>query len=355
MVRARMSTPVFHVADDPLFLQHRSRGYHPERPERLLAARRGVERCAADGVAIRALAPRDATDEEILRAHDASYVEALLKLDGQYAALDGDTYVVPDTIRAARRSAGAAIALVEALMSAGGPARGAALGRPPGHHATREQGMGFCLLNNVAIAASAALAAGLSKVAIVDWDVHHGNGTQDVFWESDDVLFISLHEMPLYPGTGAPPEVGEGEGRGYTINVPLSASAGDAAYKLAFEEVVLPALRWFSPELVLVSAGYDAHERDPLASMMVSEAGYGWMAAELAAIADASAGGKIGLVLEGGYDLTAIEGSLAASIHGVMGSGEQRPIEGHVSAAHRAEIDKIRRIAEGARVGATAR
>ncbi len=210
---------------------------------------------------------------------------------------------------------------MDALLGAGDgdPRQGIALLRPPGHHATRDQGMGFCLLNNIAVAASAALAGGLARVAIVDWDVHHGNGTQDVFWTDGRVLFISLHESPLYPGTGSTAEAGEGPGLGRIVNVPLPGAADDAVYRLAFTEVVLPVLRRFAPEIVLVSAGFDAHARDPLASMQVTEAGYAWMARALREVADEHAGGRLGLVLEGGYDLTAIEASRRASLRSALG------------------------------------
>jgi len=348
-----------HLVFDPLFLQHRSRGYHPERPERLTAARRGVSAVEAEGVKLVPLPPRDASEAEILRAHDAGYLDELRQLAGKYAALDADTYLAPASVDAAIRGAGGAVALVDALLAAGpGDARqGVALLRPPGHHATRDQGMGFCLLNNIAIAAASAVAAGVGRVAIVDWDVHHGNGTQDIFWSDGRVLFISLHEAPLYPGTGAARDVGEGAGRGRIVNVPLPAAADDTVYRLAFEEVVLPALRRFAPELVLISAGFDAHARDPLASMQLTGVGYGWMGRALRAIADESAGGRIGAVLEGGYDLTALEESTAASLRGVLGwpvpeppSADARP----VSARHRAAIEAARQASEaGAGAAAT--
>jgi acetoin utilization deacetylase AcuC-like enzyme len=336
------------LAYDPLFLQHRSRGYHPERPERLAAARRGVDRVEAEGARVVPLPERDATDGEILRAHELSYLAELIRLAGHHAALDADTYLAPVSVAAARRAAGGAIALAEALLAAGDgdPRQGVALLRPPGHHATRDQGMGFCLLNNVAIAAHAALARGLGRVAIVDWDVHHGNGTQDVFWTDGRVLFISLHEMPLYPGTGAVREAGEGKGAGRILNVPLPAAATDAVYRLAFADVVLPALRRFAPELVLVSAGYDAHARDPLASMQVTEAGYAWMARALREVAEETAGGRLGLVLEGGYDLTALEESAAASLRGALG-WEVAEVTGEVPSRHREAVEEARR---GARI-----
>ncbi len=331
-----------HLAFDPLFFEHRSRGYHPERPERLAAAKRGVDAIEREGATLHLLPPRDATREEILRAHDATYVDGLLRLAGVETALDADTYVAPRSIDAAKRAAGAAIAMVDALLADEGPRQGVALLRPPGHHATRDQGMGFCLLNNVAIAAMAALARGVPRVAIVDWDVHHGNGTQDVFGSDGRVLFISLHEAPLYPGTGMVDEAGEGEGLGRVINVPLPEEGDDAVYRRAFEAVVLPALRAFAPGLVLVSAGFDAHVRDPLASMQVTETGYGWMGRALRAVADETAHGRIGLVLEGGYDLTAIEASTAASLRGVLGWDVAEPGT-DVSDAHREAIDAAKR------------
>jgi acetoin utilization deacetylase AcuC-like enzyme len=342
-------TSALFLAFDALFLQHRSRGYHPERPERLEAARRGIDRFEAEGGRLVPLAPRDATDEEILLAHDPGYLAELTRLAGHHAALDADTYLAPASVAAARRAAGGAIALAEALVDASGseaePRQGFALLRPPGHHATRDQGMGFCLLDNVAIAAYAALTKGLTRVAIVDWDVHHGNGTQHIFWTDDRVLFISLHESPLYPGTGEVRERGQDRGLGYTVNVPLPASATDAVYRLAFEEVVLPALRRYRPELILVSAGYDAHARDPLASMQLSDAGYAWMARALREVADETAGGRLGLVLEGGYDLTAIEGSVLASVHGALGWEAPEPT-GEVGERHREAIAAARAASE---------
>ncbi len=336
------------------------RGYHPERPERLAAARRGVDAIQAEGARLALLPPRDATEAELLRVHDAAYLAALSQLAGHNAALDADTYLAPAVPRwpppyLAPPAGRSRWWMPDALLDAGerSPRQGIALLRPPGHHATRAQGMGFCLLNNVAVAAAAALHRGLGRVAIVDWDVHHGNGTQDIFWSDGRVLFISLHESPLYPGTGTVDErevhAGESGGKapGRILNLPLRAAADDAVYRLAFEEVVLPTLRRFQPELVLVSAGFDAHARDPLASMQVTEVGYGWMGQRLREVADESAGGRLGLVLEGGYDLSAIEGSTAASLRGVLGW----PVPGApgsetVSDRHREAIEAAKEASE---------
>ena len=330
-----------HVVSDPLFEEHRSRGYHPERPERLSAARRGV---AQSGVETLDLPARDATDEDLERAHDPAYLAELARLSGHHAALDADTYLAPRSVEAARRGAGGTIALVEALLADPSVKSGVALLRPPGHHATRDQGMGFCLLNNAAIGALWALDHGLSRVAIIDWDVHHGNGTQNILWSDPRALYISLHEAPLYPGSGAREEVGQNDGAGFTVNVPLSEGATDAVYQVAFEELILPVLGKFAPELVLISAGFDAHERDPLASMRLTASGYAFMAAALARVAAASAMGRVGIVMEGGYDLTAIEVSLAATIQGVV-SGDSPRIEGEVSAAHRDEVAAAKAVA----------
>jgi acetoin utilization deacetylase AcuC-like enzyme len=348
--------PRLYVVDDALFEQHRARGPHPERPERLEAARRAIERCAAAGLALERVAPRDATDEELARAHAPRYLESLRRLSGHYAALDPDTYLAPCSVDAAKRGAGGAVALVDAVLA--GPGRlGVALLRPPGHHATRDAGMGFCILNNVAVAARAALSSGLSRVAVIDFDVHHGNGTQDIFWDDPRVLFCSLHQWPFYPGTGAADELGVGDGAGYTVNVPLSDGATDAVYEAAFDELLLPVLDEYAPELILVSAGFDAHERDPLAAMKLSRAGYASMARRLAAMATAKAGGRLAIFLEGGYDLAALESSLAAALLAASGcEAAEEPAGASVppaqpaqrapiSTRHRADLDRARRAA----------
>jgi acetoin utilization deacetylase AcuC-like enzyme len=300
-----VSSPPLVVGDDPLFDSHRALGPHPERPERLVAARAALE-----GVTHERAASRDASDGELALAHAPALVETLARFEGQLGMLDADTFVAPSSVAAARRASGVGLAVVEQTR-ARPSGRGLALLRPPGHHATRDRAMGFCLFNHVAVAAAAALHTGEPRVAIVDFDVHHGNGTQDVFYRDGRVLFVSLHQFPFYPGTGAVDEVGEGEGRGATVNVPLSEGAGDAAYALAFESVVLPALARFEPTLLLVSAGFDGHARDPLAHMQLTERGYAHMVGELSRFAGER---PLALFLEGGYDLPALEASLAASL-----------------------------------------
>ena len=341
------------VVDDRLFDEHRPRGYHPERPERLGAARRALFRAETDGIPTRRVTPRDATLEEMTEAHDRGYVETLLAISGREARIDADTYVGARSVAAARRAAGSAAALVEELLADESDAGsfGLALLRPPGHHATRETGMGFCLLNNAAVAAYAALRKGVRRVAIVDWDVHHGNGTQDIFWDEGRVLYLSLHQFPFYPGTGAAEEVGEGEGKGATVNIPLSAGANDAVYSAAFHEVVEPVLAEAAPELILVSAGFDAHERDPLASMRVTSDGYAMMARSIARAASGSPKTRVAFLLEGGYDLGALEDSLFATLGAfAAGPGAHAPVPpvAELPAAHRRDITDARRVAHRA-------
>jgi acetoin utilization deacetylase AcuC-like enzyme len=330
------------LLDDPRFDLHAPVSYHPERPERLLAAR-----AAAQGLTGRVtwdrVAAREATLEEIVRVHDAEYTERLEAMRGHEAHLDPDTYVVPRSVEAARLAAGGVVAMVDAILD-GRAAKGAALVRPPGHHARPGQAMGFCLLNNAAIAAAHARSRGVSRVAIVDWDVHHGNGTQEMFLRDPAVLYASTHQYPFYPGSGAVNEIGEGDGRGATVNVPLSAGGGDAIYRGAFERVLVPVLEEFAPELVIISAGFDPAERDPLAQMDASDAGFGWMARALGQVADKHAKGKTLLVLEGGYDLPALESGLGAALRGLL-FGEADDIPRDVDAP---DIRKAARWAEKA-------
>jgi acetoin utilization deacetylase AcuC-like enzyme len=307
------------LVDDARFDAHVLGGtehpaYHPERPERLVAARAAA---AASLVDWKPVAARDVTADELAKVHDPAYIESLEAMRGQSGYLDPDTYVAPGSVEAARLAAGGSVALVDKLIDSD-VTRGVALLRPPGHHARAGHAMGFCLVNNVAVAAAHAIARGLKRVLIVDWDVHHGNGTQEMFWRSPEVLYLSLHQFPFYPGTGAANETGEADGRGFTVNVPLSAGGGDDVYRSAFERAVLPVAHEFAPELVLISAGFDASARDPLAQMRLSSDAFGWMGKALRGVADASASGRIGLILEGGYDLVGLEAGLASAIAGVV-------------------------------------
>jgi acetoin utilization deacetylase AcuC-like enzyme len=242
--------------------------------------------------------------------HGGAYLSELEKVvPGKTGWLDGDTYYSPGTWDAARAAAGTTSQLATDVMS-GKLLQGISVVRPPGHHATRDRAMGFCLLNNVAVAAAAARAAGAARVAIVDWDVHHGNGTQDIFWDDPDVLYMSVHQYPYYPGTGAPTEIGGAKAKGATVNVGLPHGSTDADYAAVFDHVFVPKLHAFKPDLVLVSAGFDAFEHDPLAGMRVTHKGFGRMARRLRAVAEATSGGRIVAVLEGGYDLDGLAGGM---------------------------------------------
>jgi acetoin utilization deacetylase AcuC-like enzyme len=318
----RAPDPPVLLVDDARFDRHTPLGHHPERPERLAATRAAVRALEASGATFTRVDPRPATDNELARVHTPAFVERLSKLEGQSGYIDPDTYVSPESVAVARLAAGSLVATVDALIDAPGRmTKAVALLRPPGHHARPAQSMGFCLLNNVAVAAAHARTRGLERIAVVDWDVHHGNGTQEMFFDDPHVLYISTHQHPFYPGTGDVDEVGAAEGAGYTVNVPLAAGGGDAVYAGAFERVVLPVLEEYAPELVLVSAGFDAAAGDPLAQMQLSEEAFGWMASELARVARRSAAGRMALVLEGGYDLVALEAGLRSAMEGMLSKG----------------------------------
>jgi acetoin utilization deacetylase AcuC-like enzyme len=296
----------------PRFLGHDT-GPHVENADRI----RAIEAALAEADLLRdrpELSFGPASREQLERVHDPSYldqVETFAAAGGGW--LDGDTIVREDSFEVARLAAGAAVAAVDAVLE-GTVSRAFVLARPPGHHATPGQGMGFCLLNSIAIAAAEALARGVRRVLILDWDVHHGNGTQDAFYASDAVLFCSIHQSPLYPGTGAANERGTGAGDGYTLNIPLPPGLGDEAYRQVMTEIVIPAARAYAPELVLVSAGFDAHRDDPLANMRLTEEGFAFLASAALQIAAESAGGRLVAVLEGGYDPNALGRGVIATI-----------------------------------------
>lgn len=311
------------LLDDPLFLLHVAPdASHPERPERLVAARQGLS-AGLGAVAVIQSEARVATARELQRVHSQGYVAALQqRLASGHGQLDGDTYFCEGTQQAAWSAAGGVIDLCASIWN-GSAQQGFALVRPPGHHAERDRPMGFCLLNNIAIAAADLLERGARRVAIVDWDVHHGNGTQQAFYSDPRVLFISLHQADFYPGTGHVNEVGHGPGQGFNCNVPLPAGSGPEAYAEAFRSVVVPLLSSFDPEMVLASAGFDAHRRDPLASMLLEADSYGAMAAELITCANRSAQGRIAWVLEGGYDLDALHESFRCVGEAALGKGAE--------------------------------
>jgi len=321
-VRNPPRVPSTIVITDRRFLDHDPGAGHPESPARLDAIQTDLARTPVAGVTIEA--PRAATDAEIDAVHSSEHRETMASLAGRSGSLDPDTAISPGSWDAARLAAGAAVEAALATLS--GRARNAfALIRPPGHHAEPDGAMGFCLLNNAAIAAEAARRAGAARVLVVDWDVHHGNGTQHMFDDRADVMYMSVHQYPFYPGTGAAREVGSGAGRGATVNCPLPGGQGDADYGAVFHDLFLPVARTFNPELVIVSAGFDAHARDPLAGMRVSERGFAAMASGLAQLADETCGGKIALMLEGGYDLSALSASVRATLEVMTGRREDFP------------------------------
>jgi acetoin utilization deacetylase AcuC-like enzyme len=265
-------------------------------------------------------APR-ATRDQLARVHPLAHVDFIAELSARGGgAIDMDTSAVAGTYEAALRSAGGAVAMVDALLRDGDPCCVSAL-RPPGHHAEAARAMGFCFFNNVAVAAAHARAEhGAERVLILDWDVHHGNGTNDIFHADPSVLFCSIHEWPLYPGTGPAGDVGSGPGEGFTVNMPVPGGSGDAVHGSLVEHVVAPLVRAFEAQLVLISAGFDAHRADPLATCRVTEAGFAGMTASLRR-ACADVGAPIGLVLEGGYAVDALAGSMAAVVP-VLGAAE---------------------------------
>ncbi len=299
----------------PACLAHDAGPHHPERPDRLRAVLAALE--AEEFTLLRREPAPLAEEAAIARAHPAEYVKAILSIrpaGEERVQLDADTAMNAASAEAARRAAGAAVAAVDEVL--GGTARNAFCAvRPPGHHAERARPMGFCLFNNAAIAARHAQARwGLSRVAIVDFDVHHGNGTQDIFWSDPSVFYGSSHQMPLYPGTGDPGETGAGN----IVNVGLPAGTGGEDFLAAWQDRIIPAMQNFGPELLVISAGFDAHRRDPLAGLAVGTQDFGLLTEALCRAAQMSCNGRVVSLLEGGYDLAALAASAAAHVRALM-------------------------------------
>jgi acetoin utilization deacetylase AcuC-like enzyme len=344
---------------DEVFLDHHAPSGHPERPARAVAAATALR---ATGLANlgRHIAVRAASDAELAAVHDGQHIEQLAKLvAGNDGWVDPDTYFSKGSWRAATFAVGASCELALQCLN-GQLTRGVAVVRPPGHHATRDRAMGFCLLNNVAAAAAAARSAGAQRVAILDWDVHHGNGTQDIFWNDPSVMYLSVHQYPYYPGTGAPTEIGGDNAKGATVNVGLPAGANDDDYLAVATHIFAPAIRGFKPDLILISAGFDAFIHDPIAGMAVTANGFAALATVMRSLADEMCGGRLVAILEGGYDLEGVGSGMAAVTKtfiepSVVSPLATIPLTGGVRAAMDATAAAHRTVATWARAWETSK
>ena len=297
------------VVVDPEYLKHDPGRFHPERPQRIKVL---LDLAAELGDTFSRLDPRAASMGELETCHTRDYIDLVrLTSERNQCALDGDTVTSRDSFGVGLLATGGFLRLLDAI-AAGEARNGFALVRPPGHHALPDRAMGFCLFNTVAIGAQHVRRNyGAERVLIMDWDVHHGNGTQEVFYRDPSVLYASTHQYPYYPGTGAAGEVGAGAGEGFTVNIPLPAGCGDEEYLRLFRDIVAPTAAKFAPDWILVSAGFDPHRRDPLGGMDVTESGFAAMTSVLVGLAEKHAGGRIAFLLEGGYDLQALKHSVA--------------------------------------------
>lgn len=300
------------IISSPRFAEHGTPVGHPERPERAEILTRVAEAFREQGGNV--IEPRPATDADLLRVHTQEHLNAIVGTRGRATMIDEDTFTSPESEEIARLGAGAVLVGVDCALDGPPKSRALALVRPPGHHAEANRAMGFCLYSNVAVGAAYARSRGCARVAIVDYDVHHGNGTQWIFYDDPTVLFVSSHQYPFYPGTGAASERGRGAGLGFTLNLPLDAGTQDPEIERQYEERVIPALRAFRPELLMISAGFDAHELDPLGQLRLTTSGIGRLTKMLIDAAEELCDGRVVIVTEGGYSLEAIEACLGEVI-----------------------------------------
>lgn len=319
------------IVTDTRYLAHTDSN-HVERKERLQSIQQAITASGLDD-SLHTIEARAADEAELLAVHTAGHLESLRRFNDQGGGyLDPDTYMNNQSWEAAIWAAGGTINLVEAVQK-GDCQNGFALVRPPGHHATALRAMGFCLINNIAVAAQYAVQhLGLERVAIIDYDVHHGNGTQDIFFKDPNILYCSTHASPFYPGTGLLDEIGSGDASGATLNVPLPPGVGDKGYAQVFDQVILPALQRWKPQMILVSAGYDAHWSDPIGPMVLSVTGYAQLTRMLAELAAEVCEGRIVMVLEGGYNLNALGACVVAALHVLQGQPMQTDPLGVISA-----------------------
>lgn len=293
---------------DPIYLKHDPGPLHPESPQRLLAVEEAIKGL---DFPLAAIGARPATRDELALIHTRKYIDYILNMKvTEVTYLDPDTAVGPRSQEAALKAAGGVIEAVDRIMRDELKCAFCAV-RPPGHHAEPDKAMGFCIFNNIAIGAAHALSRWrLNRVAIIDWDLHHGNGTQDAFYDTDEVLYISLHQYPFYPGTGAESDKGEEKGLGFTVNIPMVPGSSDEDFRSAFQEIIIPALANYRPELLMISAGFDAHRDDPLGGLYLTSEFFGEMTSMLCEIASQYCKGRIVSVLEGGYNLQALKESV---------------------------------------------
>jgi acetoin utilization deacetylase AcuC-like enzyme len=308
----------FGVAIDPVFEDHVNPEYHPESSHRIRAISRALDGWAKAGE-VTFFPPKTIETSWLEKVHTKGHVERIRRTEGiEHTQIDPDTSACAESYRVALKAAGSTVDLTERILK-GEIDSGFALVRPPGHHAESHRAMGFCLFNNVAVAAEWALSQpGIERVAAVDFDVHHGNGIQEIFYYRSDVLYVSSHQYPLFPGTGHWKELGIDQGRGFTVNLPISEGAGNSFFVPAYQDVVAPVLCQYKPDLILVSAGYDAHRDDPLAGLEVDETGFRVLVELLNSVAEEVCSGKILYVLEGGYNLPALSSCVLATIDSTL-------------------------------------